>query len=110
VGFHEFKGFCDGHWCRRWGCNRTTNIFDLVKIQANSVEILAKYVKTFAQSLYVCAWILQKWHPITRCRRFFSFGGHVFILFFSLKLGEIWASSKMVLELCFDFNKCTQRE
>ena len=43
------------------------------------------------------------------CRRFFSFGGHVFISFYSGKLGEIWASSIMVLELCFDLNKCTKK-
>ena len=44
------------HWCRRrWckGCNRTPKTFDLVKIHAKSVEIWAKFVKTFAKSLYV---------------------------------------------------------
>jgi len=58
----------------------------------------------------VCALILQKWHPKSRCRCFFSFIGHVFVLFFSGKLWEIWASSTMVLELCFDLNKYTQHE
>ena len=51
-----------------------------------------------------------KMAPKIKVQTFFSFGGHVFILFFSGKLGEIWASSTMVLELCFDLNKCTQHE
>jgi len=42
-----------------------------------------------------------KMAPKSRCRHFFTFGSHVFILFFSGKLGEIWASSTMVLQLCF---------
>ena len=58
----------------------------------------------------VCALILQKRHPKSRCRCFFSLIDHVFVLFFSGKWGEIWASSTMELELCFDLNKYTQHE
>jgi len=62
------------------------------------------------RKIAVCPWILQKWHPKSRCRCFLSFTGQVFVLFFSGKLVEIWASSTMVLELCFDLNKHTQHE
>ena len=48
--------------------------------------------------------------PKIKVQTCFSFGGHALILFFSGKLGEIWASSTMVLELCFHLNKCTQHE
>ena len=48
--------------------------------------------------------------PKIKVQTFFSFGGHVFILFFSGKLGEIWASSTIVLELCYDLKKFTQHE
>jgi len=46
---------------------------------------------------------------------YFLLRGHVFVSFFSGKLGEMWASlgeiwAKMVLEVCFDFKKCAQHE
>jgi len=57
----------------------------------------------------VCALILQRWHPESKCRRF-STGGHVFwsFLFFSGRLGEIWA--KMVLGMLLNLRKCAQHE
>jgi len=42
------------------------------------------------RKIAVCALILQKWHPKSKCRHFF--GDHVSLKFFSGKLGEIWVS------------------
>ena len=50
-----------------------------------------------------CSLILQKWHPKSKWRRFFS---EVIILIscFWASLGEIW--EKIMLAVCFDFKKC----
>jgi len=66
------------------GASAPPKTCDSVKIRAKSVEIWAK-----CRQIAVCALILQKWHPKSKCRPFF--GGHVFIYFFSGKLGKIWA-------------------
>ena len=101
-------GFREGYWCRRWGATTPQNFLfgeNPGKICGN----FGKICKT-VRKIAVCALILQIWHPKSRCRCFFSFIGHVFVLFFSGKLGEIWASSTTVLELCCDLNKYTQHE
>ena len=48
--------YVKNHLCRMQGrreCNHTPKSFDLMKIREKSVDIWAKYVKTFAKSLYV---------------------------------------------------------
>jgi len=67
------------HWCRRRGCrecNRTPKTFNLVKIPTKSVEIWAKYVKTFAKLLYV-PWFYKTGTQNQSADVFF--GDHVFI-------------------------------
>jgi len=45
----------DFHWCRRPGCRRIPNRFDMMKIREKSVEIWAKSLKNIniCQSVYI---------------------------------------------------------
>jgi len=65
-----------------------------LKIRANSAEILAKSVKTFAKLLYVLSF--YKNGTQNQSADFFYWRS-CFVYFFSGKLGKSWA--KMVLEV-----------
>jgi len=58
----------------------------------------------------LCALILQKWHPKSKC----FFGGHYFFVFFGQvrgNLAQAWGKfgQKLCLK-CFDLKKCGQNE
>jgi len=98
-------------WCRRRRCKRTPKTFYLVKVSAKSlkireksVEIWAKCVNTFAKSLYVL------WFCYDESVDFF--GGHVFILFFSGKLGKFGQVGEIFLHkvLWFEKTRLTWKE
>ena len=68
-----------GLWCSRRRCNPTLKTSELVKIRAKSVAICEHICK-----IAVCALNLQKWHPKSKCWRFFG---------------------EFRLKWCFDFKK-----
>jgi len=53
-----------------------------------------------------CALILQKWHPKSKCRRFFNFVLEV--IFYLVLFGQVWGKfgQKWCLKF-FDLKKCT---
>jgi len=64
------------------------------------------------RKIVLCALILQKWRPKSKCRRFHVFWRSCFFSSFSDKLREIWEvwgkfGQKWCLK-CFDLKKCAQ--
>jgi len=71
-----------------------TNSFDLVKIREKSVEIRAKYQKTFTKSLKILANACkyeQKWHPTAPKITYKTFFSRSLLMEFLGKLGRIRA-------------------
>ena len=79
------------HCCKRRGyrrCNRTPKSSDLVKIRAKSLNIRAKSVEIGSQNRCMCFYFV-KWHPNSKCRRFFLFLEIMFFVLFGLVGGNL---------------------
>jgi len=108
IVFHDSQQI---HWCRRRGCRRckrTPKTHDLVKIRTKWLKICGN-LGIMCENLCkiaACALILQKWHPKSKCRRFFNFVLEV--IFYLVLFGQVWGKfgQKWCLKF-FDLKKCT---